>query len=180
MGREKKYTARALAEAAEAYLDSIRREMEITEPVPTGETDRYGHPVFRYEPVRDRNGSVMKRIDYVEPPTVGGLCRALGISRQTWASYLGDEDEARRKAAQAVKDELQAWNERELLVREGKNLSGIVFNLQNNYGYGGQKTEVELGEKAAAAVRVPAPMPLSQRRELLEQIAAEFGGGRDG
>lgn len=175
MPREKKYTAKSFEAAATAYLDSIRRIKAITELVPTGELDKYGHPVLRAERVRDMQGKPMLRVEYVEPPTVGGLCKALGISRQTWAAYLS-EGGALGAAAQAYREECQAWNERELLTREGKNLAGITFNLQANYGYGGQKQEIELGERATRAVAAPT-LSLRERRELLEEIAADFAAG---
>ena len=36
---------------------------------------------------------------------------------------------------QQVYERMKAWNERELLTRPGKDIKGIVFNLENNYGY---------------------------------------------
>lgn len=44
---------------------------------------------------------------------------------------------------------IEAYLEQELLTRE-KGLQGIIFNLQNNYGWR-QKQEVELGEKTRSS-----------------------------
>ena len=45
---------------------------------------------------------------------------------------------------------IEAYLEQELLTRE-KGLQGIIFNLQNNYGWR-QKQEVELGEKTRSSM----------------------------
>ena len=52
---------------------------------------------------------------------------------------------------EGVKARMQAWNERELLTRPGKDVKGIIFNLQQNYGYGGEKHEMELSGGALEA-----------------------------
>ena len=56
-------------------------------------------------------------------------------------------------------------------------MKGIIFDLQNNHGYS-EKRQVELGERASKAVSANA-MSMSEKKELLEEIAREFGGGGD-
>ena len=66
---------------------------------------------------------------------------------------------------------MRAWNQMQLLTREGKDLKGIIFNLENNYGYS-EKRQVELGERASRAVSA-AGMTMEERQELLK--ACGFG-----
>ena len=72
----------------------------------------------------------------------------------------------------AVYERMKAWNEREMVTREGKNLKGILFNLTNNYGYS-EKKEVELGERATKTVTA-ASIPLEDRQEMLRELMQEF------
>lgn len=46
---------------------------------------------------------------------------------------------------------IEAWLEEQLLTRE-KGVQGIIFNLQNNYGWR-QKQEVELGDKTRKSIQ---------------------------
>ena len=46
---------------------------------------------------------------------------------------------------QSAKEEMLRWNEEELLLREGKNVRGIVFNLEMNYYGREEKSESEGG-----------------------------------
>lgn len=130
---QKKYTPRTLAKAVQRYFDSISREEPMTERKATGEKDSYGHPIFADEPVRNRLGKPVVRLVFLEPPTVSALCLALKIHRSTWADYAKDPAFADTTThAQGV---MRAWNEQQLLTRPGKDIPGIKFNLENNYGY---------------------------------------------
>lgn len=132
MPREKKYSARSFEDALKRYFEGISRVRTVTEPVGTGRMDRYGHEIMAQRPVKNLRGETVTVTEFVEPPTVGGLCAALEISRATWMRYHEGPTAA---AAAWADDVLRTWNERELLTREGRNLQGVIFNLQNNYGY---------------------------------------------
>lgn len=130
---QKKYTPRTLAKAVQRYFDSISRDEKVTERKATGEVDKYGHPVYAEEPVCNRLGEPLVRLVFLEPPTVSSLCLALGIHRSTWAEYAKDQKFSDTTSyAQGV---MRAWNENQLLTRPGKDIPGIKFNLENNYGY---------------------------------------------
>lgn len=133
MGRQKKYNGNKLRKAVEAYFDSISRHIVVKEPVPTGERDEKGHMIFIDQPVLNDNGEEIERLEYLVPPTVGGLCLYLGISRDTWAEYQKLEETS--AACKMAKDRLLAWNEEQLMLRSGKDVKGIVFNLEANYDY---------------------------------------------
>lgn len=90
-------------------------------------------------------------MQYVVPPSIAGLCLQLGIDRSTWQNYADPalHPELADVAAEA-RARIEAYLEQELLTRE-KGLQGIIFNLQNNYGWR-QKQEVELGEKTRSSM----------------------------
>lgn len=133
MGREKKYNAVRLRKAVERYFDSISRHVAITEPVATGRRDEKGHMIYEDRRVTNDAGDEIERLEYLVPPTVGGLCRFLEISRDTWAEYQKNEEFA--EACKGAKDRMLAWNEEQLMSRSGKDVKGIMFNLQANYDY---------------------------------------------
>lgn len=137
MGAPKKYDdPEKLERAINRYFKSITREVVLTEKKSTGEKDKDGHMIFEDVPIKNGLGQEMKVTEYIIPPSVYELCLFLKISESTWNNYcdptkhpefLGPTTRARGR--------MRAWNERELLTRSGKDLKGIIFNLENNYGY---------------------------------------------
>ena len=119
MPRKKEYTKSTLDRAVERYFKRITRLETLK--------DREGVPIV------NQLGETVMVTEYLEPPTVSGLCEALKITRATWNNYAGDPE--LRPIVVRARERMQAWNERELLIREGKDLKGIIFNLENNYGY---------------------------------------------
>ena len=100
MAGERQYkSARALQRGLDDYFQSIRRTVEVTENVPTGERDEKGHVIYAPVKVINDKGEVMTRQEYFQPPSVGGACRHLGISRRTWVRY--GQDEAREEKAES-------------------------------------------------------------------------------
>lgn len=176
MGRPRKYTKKALDEAVEEYFAMITRIKTVTEKKPTKERDERGHIIFEEVPVLNRLGQEMTCLEYLVPPTVGGLCEHLGIHRSTWAEYCDKNlhpefiDTTTR-----TRGRLRAYLEQELLTR--KDVKGIIFDLQNNYGYADRK-QLDLSDNAARAMSAAA-MPMEEKQQLLRQIAMDFGGGDD-
>lgn len=144
---EKKYTPAKLKRAVERYFARITRVVPLTEPVDTGQRDKMGHVIYRQEPIVNALGEEMTVTEYLVPPSVGGLCEALGIHRSTWANYC---DRAKYPeffdTVTWAQGRMRAWNEQQLLTRPGKDVKGIIFNLENNYGYRDQsRVEVSGG-----------------------------------
>lgn len=133
MSKPKKYSPKALRSAVTAYFDSISREITVTEQVATGERDDKGHMIYEPRAVKNRLGEEMKTIEYLIPPTVGGLADYLGIHRDTWNAYCNDEKYS--DTTTYARGRMHAYLEQEMLTRPGKDLKGILFNLENNYGY---------------------------------------------
>lgn len=133
MPREKKYTPEALGRAVRKYFKTISREKKLTEMLPTGERDSKGHMILEESVVKNALGEEMTVTEYLVPPTVGDLSAYLGIHRDTWNAYCNDP--AFSDTTTYARGRMEAYLERELLTRAGKDIKGIQFQLENNYGY---------------------------------------------
>ena len=149
MGRWKKYRSdKALREAAEGYFASISRVRQVMEERRTGELDKFGHFVVEWVPVLDGRGEVITEREFVLPPTVGGLCAHLGISRDTWAKYCDKSINPQfAETAEWAREQLLSWREKELMSRPGKDVRGLIFDLQVNYGIGGRDASAPSGQR---------------------------------
>ena len=136
MGRCKKYTSgRMLYRALENYFSSISRIKQVMEERVTGERDNYGHFIKEWVPVRNNLGEIMVEREFLIPPTVGGLCSYLKISRVTWLKYCDKGQNPQfAEATEWAKEQLLSWREKELLSRRGQDLKGLMFDLRMNYG----------------------------------------------
>ena len=171
MGRAKKYTERTLKKAVEAYFDSITREVGLTEKVDTGRKDADGHKIFEDVPVINRSGEQVKITEYLVPPTVGGLCEALGIHRSTWAEYCDEQLHPELSdTTTRTRGRMREYLEQQLLTR--KDVKGIIFSLQNNYGYT-ERREVDFGPQASRALTAAA-VPMEEREAILRELYQEF------
>lgn len=160
-GRTKEYTAKQLERAVDRYFKSITRQVKVTERRPTGQKDKDGHEIYEIVPVINALGKEVWVTEYIVPPSKADLCEFLKIHRSTWANYSDREKHPDLcEVTERVHERLKAWNERELLTRPGKELKGIIFNLENNYDY---------RERIDATVQHGAD-------ELLTRLAEEGGG----
>ena len=136
-GRPKKYTRKGLEKAVEGYFASISRKVRVL--------DEDGEAVY------NDIGESIWVTEYIRPPTVSGLCLYLGIDRSTWQNYADRRLHPELQEITAyAKMRMETYLEEQLLTRE-KNVQGLVFNLQNNYGWR-EKREVELGGETREAV----------------------------
>lgn len=173
-GRPKKYTKKGLEAAVEGYFASISRSVQARD------ADK--------QPLYNDAGEPIRVTEYVRPPTVGGLCLYLGIDRSTWQNYADGKlhPELAGVAARA-RARMECWLEEQLLTRE-KNVQGLIFNLQNNYGWR-EKREAELGGETRKAVSDGAEVRsmsiaekvalLEEQREALAELEQETPAGDD-
>lgn len=163
-GAPKKYTKKTLEEAADKYFKSISRK------------------VCAYDAIGDvilnDDGDPITYTEYVVPPSVSGLCLFLGIDRSTWNNYCNKEKHPEmKKTVSYVRMRMEAYLEEQLTTRQ-KNVQGIIFNLQNNYGWKDKK-EVELGEKTRE--RMPtAGMTIQEKMAIITAAAEAMGDGQGG
>lgn len=177
MARPRKYTKKTLDEAVERYFGSISRTVTATEQVATGQRDSKGHMIYEPRAIVNDLGEEIRVTEYIVPPTVGGLCSYLGIHRSTWAEYCDqDQHPEFSDTTTRARGRMRAYLEQQLLTR--KDVKGIIFDLQNNYGYS-ERRQVELGERATKAVSA-ASMSMGEKMAMLEEIAREFGGDAGG
>ncbi len=169
-GRRKKYTKKSLKLEIDRYFGSISRVVQATEMVDSGKRDDRGRPIMIPVPIKNDAGNPIMVTEYIVPPSVSGLCLYLGIDRSTWQNYREDWPEVTEEARARI----EAYLEGELLTRE-KSVQGIIFNLQNNYGWR-QKQEVELGEKTREAAACSA---LSAKEKLALIMAAKAAEEED-
>ena len=137
-GRPKKYKSKkALADAIERYFRSISRTIQAQ--------DAYGQNIFN-----DDDEAIMVT-QYIRPPSISGMCLYLGIDRSTWGNYCDEKLHPEFGDVTALtRSRIEAWLEEQLLMRE-KGVQGIIFNLQNNYGWK-QKQEIGLDDKTRQTV----------------------------
>ena len=131
-GRRKTYeTAEALEKAVQAYFDSISRLEIVKIPKETEKRDEYGHKIVKLVAVKGENGQkIRKRVFYV-PPEIFGLTTALGISTDTWRRY--GEDEKLSEVVSWAEELMEGWKNRELLQRENKRTSGLIYEMERNH-----------------------------------------------
>lgn len=173
MPRFKKYrTAAALQKGVDAYFDAISYEENVTVRVPTQQRDKDGHVIYEDKPVIARNGRQAVRTMWTEPPSIAGLCLSLGICRDTWAAYA--KDEVFSDTVTRARGRVEAY----LVGRlETKGARGVIFNLQENFGW---KERKELGLDAPTRAAVGAGMSMAEKLELLKEMGLRVPGGEGG
>ena len=142
-GQPKAYTPRTLKKAVDRYFASISRVVQVKEPIPTGQLDKYGHPIVEYVPVENSLGEKVFTTEYLIKPSRAGLARFLGIHRSTWDNYR-DQPEVYPEFQELVEDaedRIFAWTHEQLLTRSGKDVKGIVVELEHSWGYKQERQE---------------------------------------
>lgn len=165
MGREKKYTARSLEKAVNAYFRAIRRTVPVWDYEETGEYTKKGMPIMKRVQALNDDKEPMTTVEYVRPPSLTALCLALGISRTTWAKYGRDESMAPIVEAARMENETY-WAEQ----LSGRNAQGAKFALQNACGWRGtwsDKMEVELGPETRKQQEVKA-MTMEEKMAVIQ------------
>lgn len=146
MGAPRRYTARKLEKAVEEYFASITRVVTVTEKKATGARDEKGHMIYEDVPVINSLGQEVRVTEYIVPPSVYDLYTSLGICESTWNNYCDPEKHPEFLGTiTRARGRMRAWNEMQLLTRSGKDLKGIIFNLENNYGY---REKVDVGSES--------------------------------
>ena len=135
-GQPKAYTPRTLRKAVDRYFASISRTVPVKEPKETGKLDRYGHPVFEYVNVHNSLGEEVFTTEYLIKPSAAGLARFLGIHRSTWDNYHDpDVYPEFQDIVEDADDRIFAWTHDQLLSRSGRDVRGVVVELEHRWGY---------------------------------------------
>ncbi len=167
MARPKKFTAAKLRKEVERYFDSISRTITVKEKQDSGERDKDGHVVWEFVDIINDLGEPLRKREYIVPPTVGGLCDYLGIHRSTWNDYCNPELHPEfSDTTTRARGSMRAYLETELLTR--KDVKGVIFDLQNNYGYTDRK-EIEIGSETKKLMAMQS-MTTEAKEEILKQL----------
>ncbi|MBQ9702998.1 MAG: hypothetical protein IJV68_00460, partial [Clostridia bacterium] len=98
------------------------------------------------------DGEVIMIQRFVRPPTISGLCLNLGIDRSTWQNYCDREKHPEfAEITMMTSGVIESYLEEELLIRSKP--QGVIFNLQNNYGWK-EKKDVDVDGISSISVSV--------------------------
>lgn len=123
-------SAEELMRIATEYLDSISYMEQATRMEPSGELDRYGHPVMVPVPQVNAAGEVPEIRKWLRLPSIEELCVDwLGIVPTTWSRWSQTEDLG--PTCEYIKAQISIpWRQ----ALEGRHVQGIIFNLERNFG----------------------------------------------
>ncbi|MGR6764465.1 terminase small subunit [Paenibacillus sp. T2-29] len=123
-GRPLKFkSAEELQGKIDDYFESCYEEIW------TRESDKDGKEAWA--PLYDRHGNIEKRL--VRPFTISGLAVFLETDRKTLLNY--EDREEFFHTIKKAKARIENYTEEQLYNASAKNMTGIIFNLKNNYGW---------------------------------------------
>lgn len=131
---------------------------------PEIEKDKGGRPLI-YESPEELQKDVDAYMAYCEvqgkPKTMTGLANALGMDRRSLVEYAHrDKYSAIIKRARA---EVQQYLEEQLV--SGKNASGLIFNLKNNFGW---TDERKIEQNITGGISLSALFEKSKQTKLVQ------------
>lgn len=135
-----KAAGKKLREEIDNYFAGISRMRAVTENVPTGEKDKYGRDICEERIALNGRGETVKVEEWLVPPTIADLLQYVGLTKEEWERFRGDDK--LRTVVQAAELRVERYLRRELLMRPGKDLKGVVLTLQHDFGF---DAETEMG-----------------------------------
>lgn len=132
IGRPPKFeSAEKLELKIKDYFDNITITKSAWDYVENGEKDEKGNPLFNKVPKLNNAGNQIKYTEYVEIPTINGICSFLEINKDTWTEYSNKE--LFSVPIKKAKERIEKYLEEQLYRKD--QVTGIIFNLKNNYGW---------------------------------------------
>ena len=154
--KERKFRSAAeLAALCDGYFESISAVVPVERE--EWEKGADGKWIKRTVPVLSRGGCPMTKVEWFTPPTVGGLCAHLGISRHTFAALAKSA-----KFAAAVADAravITTYLEERISDPAVRNIKGVQLSLET-------LTAAVQKDEAVQAV----PMTNAERAALLREM----------
>lgn len=173
IGRPRKYSsAKALRAAVDAYWASISYQVPAVVSTPTGEVDEAGAVKWKSKLLTDKvdgTGTAKTVVKYLEPPSVPGLLLYLGIGKSTWSDYRRDEKLGPVVAYWDARYEAYLVDR----LETGKHISGVIFNLEHNFGWT-RRQEIGMDRETRKAMAASG-MTMEEKRAALEALAKDFG-----
>ena len=131
-----KASGKWLREKVEDYFAGISRMEELEESAPTGEKDKNGREIYEQRTALNGRGEPVLVEKWLIPPSIPDLLDRLGLTAAQWERIK--EDERLGEIAVAAEERVERYLRRELLLRPGKDLKGVIMTLQNDFGFGGE------------------------------------------
>lgn len=128
-GRPKALTPKQVNDGINRYFKSITITKPLFDSEVVGE-DEKGKTIYKQTPRLNNLGKQLEYIEYTEHPTMIKLAHYLKINKDTLVEY-GKQSEYSVPIKKA-KEIIEGYLENKLY---GNNVTGIIFNLKNNYGW---------------------------------------------
>lgn len=129
-GRPRKITSgKQLQKMANKYLDSISYIEKATRLVPSGDFDRYGHPIMMAVELENATGVVPEIRKWIRLPSIEEFCvEWLHIAPSTWSRWSQTEELG--PTCEFIKSQISIpWRQ----ALEGQHVQGVIFNLERNF-----------------------------------------------
>jgi len=130
------------------------------------QSEKYFESLLIETDVKDEAGKIISVTkEWREVPTVNGLCRFLGIVRQTWRNYENMED-----YSDIVKYvNLMIETETEQQLHTAKNPTGTIFSLKNNFGWTDKREVTTISTKEVPTTAGDADKQIAELLDIAEQ-----------
>jgi transcriptional regulator with XRE-family HTH domain len=149
VGRPKKYSEeKEFANKVQHYFDSITITELAWDYKVVGQ-DGEGKDIFDRVPRLNNAGEQIKITRYVENPSILKLCEHLGMTRETLCQY--EKDPMFSDTIKKAKAKIEQYLEDQLYRKD--QVTGIIFNLKNNFGWK-DKQEIEATGKDGGAITI--------------------------
>lgn len=177
------WTGARLRKKAQKYFDAITTREPMLREVPVciendaGELipalDEFGHRKMKFTPVIAADGTEVQQTIWLSPPSLSGLCLALGVSQSTFNEWCsldekepGGKGNALCRAAKEVRAKIEAYYVEKSLEKGAAR--GAIANLEANFGWK-RRREVGFDEKTretVGSVKMNAEDRLALLREM--------------
>jgi len=116
------------------YFDSITITEPVYDYVVTGK-DKKGKNVMEKVPKLNNAGEQIYKTSYIETPGIIAMCRHIGTQRETLNQYK--RKEGFKEVIESAKERIEQYLEEQLY--RNTQVTGIIFNLKNNFGWKDQQ-----------------------------------------
>jgi hypothetical protein len=144
MPKPKSYTPEELEIGCNKYFNSITLTKPVFEKVIVGfEDEEKKKPIFDDVQVVNNEGEQVYTTCWYSKPTILGLCEHLKIDRKTLLNY--ERNDEYFHTVKMAKERIEQFLENELFREQGQ-VTGVIFNLKNNFGWKDKQETEHSGE----------------------------------
>jgi hypothetical protein len=139
VGRPKAFkTNKELQDKIKHYFDTITITTPVFETIVDKRDDNGKAIETHREPQLNDAGEQVLNTSYIENPSILAMCRSIGITRETLCQY--EKRETFSDTIKEAKARIEEYLENQLYRKD--QVTGIIFNLKNNFGWK-DKQEIE-------------------------------------